>query len=257
MTTRARDNLTAYTFLAPFLIIFAVFLVYPVLYSVFLAVHEPPADSFDVFSNLRFVGLANFVKLFHDTRFWWSVLMTLYYAALIVPSGIAASLALALLLNNRLKGVKVYRSAFFMPYVLDMLVVGIVWTLIYSPHVGIVVRLLEAVGITAFSERGFLGTAGHRDARGRVHERPQGGRLRHDPLPVGDPEHPGVALRGGRDRRGDRVAAVQAHHAAAPQADHALHGRRRHHLGAERVRGRVRDDERRAERGRRREGARA
>jgi ABC-type sugar transport system permease subunit len=160
MTTRARDNLTAYTFLAPFLIIFAVFLVYPVLYSVFLAVHEPPADSFDVFSNLRFVGFANFVKLFHDTRFWWSVLMTLYYAALIVPSGIAASLALALLLNNRLKGVKVYRSAFFMPYVLDMLVVGIVWTLIYSPHVGIVVRLLEAVGITAFSERGFLGTPG-------------------------------------------------------------------------------------------------
>lgn len=158
MTTRARDNLTAYAFLAPFLIIFAVFLAYPVLYSVFLAVHEPPADSFDVFSNLRFVGLANFARLLQDTRFWWSVLMTLYYAALIVPSGIAASLALALLLNNRLRAVKAYRSAFFMPYVLDMLVVGIVWTLIYSPHVGIVVRLLKAVGVTAFAERGFLGT---------------------------------------------------------------------------------------------------
>jgi len=158
MTTRGRDNLTAYAFLAPFLIIFAVFLAFPVAYSVFLAVHEPPADSFDVFANLRFVGLANFVRLFHDTKFWWSVLMTLYYAALIVPSGIAASLALALLLNNRLKAVRTYRSAFFMPYVLDMLVVGIVWTLIYSPHVGIVVRVLNAVGITAFSERGFLGT---------------------------------------------------------------------------------------------------
>jgi ABC-type sugar transport system permease subunit len=157
MTTRGRDNLTAYAFLAPFLVIFAVFLAFPVLYSIFLAVHEPPADSFDVFSNLRFVGLANFVRLFQDARFWWSVLMTLYYAALIVPSGIAASLALALLLNNRLKGVRAYRSAFFLPYVLDMLVVGIVWTLIYSPHVGVLVRFLNAIGITAFTERGFLG----------------------------------------------------------------------------------------------------
>jgi ABC-type sugar transport system permease subunit len=157
MTTRGRDNLTAYAFLAPFLVIFAVFLAFPVLYSIFLAVHEPPADSFDVFSNLRFVGLANFVRLFQDARFWWSVLMTLYYAALIVPSGIAASLALALLLNNRLKGVRAYRSAFFLPYVLDMLVVGIVWTLIYSPHVGVLVRFLSAIGITAFTERGFLG----------------------------------------------------------------------------------------------------
>ncbi|MBM3308436.1 MAG: sugar ABC transporter permease [Candidatus Eisenbacteria bacterium] len=160
MTTQARDNLTAYAFLAPFLVIFAVFLAYPVFYSIFLAVHEPPADSFDVFSNLRFVGLANFARLLQDTRFWWSVLMTLYYAALIVPSGIAASLALALLLNNRLRAVKAYRSAFFMPYVLDMLVVGIVWTLIYSPHVGIVVRILKAAGVTAFAERGFLGTPG-------------------------------------------------------------------------------------------------
>lgn len=160
MTTRARDNLTSYAFLAPFLVVFLVFLAYPVVYSVYLAVHEPPADSFEVFSNLRFVGLANFVKLLHDAKFGWSVLMTLYYAALIIPSGIVASLALALLLNNRLKAVAVYRSAFFMPYVLDMLVVGIVWTLIYSPHHGVIVRLLESVGVGAFSEKGFLGTPG-------------------------------------------------------------------------------------------------
>jgi len=157
LTRARRDNLTAYAFLAPFLIIFLVFLAYPVFYSLYLALHKVPADSFDIFGGLEFVGFANFVKLFADTKFWWSTLMTLYYAALIIPSGIAVSLALALLLNNRLKAVAVYRSAFFMPYVLDMLVVGIVWTLIYSPHVGILVRILEGVGITAFSEKGFLG----------------------------------------------------------------------------------------------------
>jgi len=157
MTRARRDNVTAYTFLAPFLIIFAVFLAFPVFYSLYLALHKVPADSFDIFGGLEFVGLSNFARLFADTKFWWSVLMTLYYAALIIPSGIAISLALALLLSNRLRGVTVYRSAFFMPYVLDMLVVGIVWTLIYSPHVGVLVRILETVGITAFSEKGFLG----------------------------------------------------------------------------------------------------
>jgi multiple sugar transport system permease protein len=157
---RVRENLSAYIFIAPFLIIFAVFLAYPVFYSLYLALHRVPTDSFDVFNSLRFVGLANFRLLFADTKFWWSVLMTLYYAALIIPSGIAVSLTLALLLNNRLKAVALYRSAFFMPYVLDMLVIGIVWTLIYSPHVGILVRIFETVGITAFSERGFLGMPG-------------------------------------------------------------------------------------------------
>ncbi len=155
---RLKSNLTAYAFLAPFLAIFAIFLAFPVFYSLFLALHRVPADSFDIFGGLEFVGLANFAKLLADVRFWWSVLMTLYYAGLIIPSGIAVSLALALLLNNRLRGVAAYRSAFFMPYVLDMLVVGIVWTLIYSPHVGVLVRILENFGITTFSERGFLGT---------------------------------------------------------------------------------------------------
>jgi ABC-type sugar transport system permease subunit len=155
---RIRENLSAYMFIAPFMIIFGVFLAYPVFYSLYLALHRVPTDSFDVFGSLRFVGLANFQLLFSDVKFWWSVLMTLYYAALIIPAGIAVSLTLALLLNNRLKAVAFYRSAFFMPYVLDMLVIGIVWTLIYSPHVGILVRVFESIGITAFSERGFLGT---------------------------------------------------------------------------------------------------
>jgi multiple sugar transport system permease protein len=160
LSGHVRENLTAYTFLAPFIIIFGVFLAYPVFYSLYLALHQVPSDSFDIFGGLEFVGLRNFARLFTDVKFWWSVLMTLYYAALIIPSGIAASLALALLLNNRLRFVAAYRSAFFMPYVLDMLVVGIVWTLIYSPHVGVLTRMFESVGISAFSERGFLGIPG-------------------------------------------------------------------------------------------------
>jgi ABC-type sugar transport system permease subunit len=60
-------------------------------------------------------------------------------------------------LNNRLRLNKLFRTAFFLPYVLDLFVVGIVWTFIYSPHFGILTRIFEAVGITYFSEQGFLG----------------------------------------------------------------------------------------------------
>ncbi len=156
MTKRVRDNMVAYSFLAPFLAVFLTFLFYPIFYSLYLSFHRV-SDLYDVFGAMRFVGLANFGQLLHDGQFWWSLLMTLYYAALVIPLGIIMSLALALLLNNRLPFRSLFRSAFFMPYVLDMFVVGIVWVLIYSPHFGVLNRLFTLFDIDLFLESGFLG----------------------------------------------------------------------------------------------------
>jgi multiple sugar transport system permease protein len=154
--SRLGENLTALAFLSPFLVIFAVFLAYPLFYSFYLSLNKV-TTLVNVFDNLSFVGLQNFVDLFSDGTFGWSLLMTLYYAALIVPLGIAASLLLAVLLNNKLKLHNLFRTAFFLPYVLDLFVVGIVWTYIYSPHFGILTRIFEVFGIEYFSETGFLG----------------------------------------------------------------------------------------------------
>jgi len=101
--------------------------------------------------------MENFLRLLRDGEFWWALLMTGYYAILSIPFGITVSLLLALLLNNRLKFHTFFRSCFFLPYVLDMLVVGIVWTLLYSAPYGILNRLLESVGFDYFSTTGFLG----------------------------------------------------------------------------------------------------
>lgn len=152
----ARESVSAFMFLAPFITIFAVFLAWPLVYSFYLSLNRE-TSLVNVFENLRFVGLANFADLLRDKLFGWSLLMTLYYAALIVPLGIASSLLLAVLLNNRLRLHRLFRTAFFLPYVLDLFVVGIVWTFIYSPHYGVLNRILEALGITYFSEQGFLG----------------------------------------------------------------------------------------------------
>jgi ABC-type sugar transport system permease subunit len=150
------ENLSALVFLSPFIVIFAIFLAYPLFYSFYLSLNKV-TTLVNVFGNLTFVGFQNFVALLKDGLFGWSLLMTLYYAALIVPLGIGSSLLLAVLLNNKLRLNRLYRTAFFLPYVLDLFVVGIVWTFIYSPHFGVLTRALEAVGITYFSEQGFLG----------------------------------------------------------------------------------------------------
>ena len=151
-----KENLSALLFLSPFIVIFLVFLAWPLIYSMYLSLTKE-TTLVDVFENLRFVGLDNFAALFKDGLFGWSLLMTLYYAVLIVPLGTASSLLLAVLLNNKLKLHSLFRTAFFLPYVLDLFVVGIVWTFIYSPHYGILNRIFEAIGITHFSEQGFLG----------------------------------------------------------------------------------------------------
>jgi ABC-type sugar transport system permease subunit len=154
--SRLGENLTAFLFLSPFIAIFAIFLGYPLFYSFYLSLNKV-TTLVNVFENLTFVGFDNFVSLFSDGLFGWSLLMTLYYAALIVPLGITASLLLAVLLNNRLKLHNLFRTSFFLPYVLDLFVVGIVWTFIYSPHFGILTRIFEAFGVNYFSETGFLG----------------------------------------------------------------------------------------------------
>lgn len=135
------DNVVALFFLAPFAAVFLTFLVWPILYS-FLLSFQNQASGYSLESP-EFVGLANFSRLMADSEFWWALGITLYYAVLIIPTGIFAALFLALLLNNKLKGVSLYRSAYFLPNVLDMLVIGTIWTLIYSKD-GIFQKIVEA-----------------------------------------------------------------------------------------------------------------
>jgi ABC-type sugar transport system permease subunit len=149
-----RETLTAYLFLSPFLIVFFVFLGYPVFYSFWLSFRNSTIyiDWYHVFSEMEYCGLDNYVTLLSDKSFWWSLLMTFYYGILTIPTSIALSLALALLLNNQLRGRNFFRAAFFLPNVLDLLVIGIVWILIFSPKYGLLDVALNKIGIQYFSD---------------------------------------------------------------------------------------------------------
>lgn len=160
-----KENFSSLLFLLPFLLLFGIFLLFPIIYSFFLSFYGSPKD-FSL-SNLEWVGISNYVQILgihqtpagwklNDPSFWWSLVVTLFYGGISIPLGIAASLGLAILLNNKLAGKNFFRSAFFLPNVLDMLVVGVIWGLIYAPKYG----ALAQISTIFLGKDNFLNTTG-------------------------------------------------------------------------------------------------
>lgn len=149
-----KDTAISLGFLSPFIVLFAVFLVFPIFYSFYLSFFGSPTD-FSL-GNLEFVGLGNYAKIFTDFQFWWSLMVTALYGGISIPLGIMLSLVLAILLHNKLFGKSFFRSAFFLPNVLDMLVVGFIWSLIYAPRYGV----LAQISVLFFDESNFLNVPG-------------------------------------------------------------------------------------------------
>jgi len=152
------DAIWGYVFIIPFLVIATVFLIFPIAYSFYLSFRETWLYSswFDQFADMRFVGLRNYAELLRNPSFWYSLLATFIYALLVIPTQIAASLALALFLNTRLPGYRVLRSAFFLPHVFDVFVVGIIWLLLYNPQIGPLAEFFRWLGIGWFKQYGFV-----------------------------------------------------------------------------------------------------
>jgi ABC-type sugar transport system permease subunit len=155
------ENSVSYLLLSPFLLVFFVFLIFPVLYSLWISVHKVSvySDLYNIFGDMFFVGLSNYISLLKDFNFWWSLALTFIYAAMCIPGSIALALGLAMLLTQSLPGRMFFRSAFFLPFILDMLVVGFVWQLIYAPGVGflteIVVFILQKLSLNDWAQSLF------------------------------------------------------------------------------------------------------
>ncbi|MBN1354796.1 sugar ABC transporter permease [bacterium] len=139
---RDKFNLFAYWFLLPTLLIITAFHVIPIFYSFALAFFN-----WDLLTSARFVGLRNFVLLFHDPLFWKSIVNTLYFTAVSVPANMILALVVAMLLNNRIKGIDAYRVIYFIPVITSINAVSIVWKLIYHPNMGLLNKMLETAQI--------------------------------------------------------------------------------------------------------------
>ena len=137
-----RENLVAYSFILPNLIGFAIFTLIPMGFSLVLAFLH-----WDGANVISWAGLDNFKRLWTDDTFRIALTNTFYYVAGTVPLTMAASLGLALLLNQPLKGRNFFRTTFFFPYVASLVAVAVVWNMLFHPAVGPVNQLLMSLGV--------------------------------------------------------------------------------------------------------------
>ncbi len=138
-----KEKLKAFSFLAPALLIYIIIIVFPGIYSVVLSLFE-----WNGVAEKRFVGLANYVKLFtNDDIFRIALKNNVIWIVLTVCITVVLALILALVLNGKFTGRIVYRSIYYFPYMLSWIVIGIIWKWMYNPNFGMINTFLGAVGL--------------------------------------------------------------------------------------------------------------
>lgn len=136
---KLRENTLAYTFLAPSLLLFAIFMFYPMVKSVYLSMHS--TDPTGRVAN--YVGWDNFVALFSSGMFLQGIKVTVLFALLTVPAGILLALVLAALTHSRLRGMKIFQFAFSLPMVLSVGSSAVIWKFLFHPTLGMLNYLLS------------------------------------------------------------------------------------------------------------------
>ncbi|MBI1299736.1 ABC transporter permease subunit [bacterium] len=138
---RRREILIAYAFLAPSLLVFLVFRHGPAIASLFLGFFE-----WSLLEPPLFVGFDNYVALWNDEIFWRTLNNTFVYTLLTVVPDVVIALGLAVLLNQSLPGMRLFRLAYFIPVVTSTAIVAILWRWLYQPQ-GLVNGFLQLFGI--------------------------------------------------------------------------------------------------------------
>ncbi|MDH6363972.1 multiple sugar transport system permease protein [Enterococcus sp. PF1-24] len=133
-----KKTLIAFSFILPNFVGFFLFTLIPVVFSLVLSFME-----WDSFSKPKFIGFANFTKMIHDETFWISLKNTILYTIGVVPLTLICSLGLAILLNQKIRGMKFFRTAFFFPYVTSLVAIAVVWNMLFHPTMGPINQFLK------------------------------------------------------------------------------------------------------------------
>ena len=139
---RQRESIAFYLFILPWLLGFVIFTFGPMIASAFLSLTR-----FSVMSAPTWIGTANYTTMVHTPLFWKSMGNTLFMVALDLPLGLIASLSAAVLLNQKLRGVNVFRAIFYLPVLIPTIANILLWVWIFDKDSGILNVLLKLVGI--------------------------------------------------------------------------------------------------------------
>ncbi len=142
---RNQQKFTPWIFLAPGMIFFIIYVIYPIFGSLTISLYE-----WDGLSPATYVGINNYVELLDDEYFYISLLNNLkwlIFFLLAVPIG----LGLAIFLNQVVFGIRLIKSLFFFPFVISQVVIGIIFAWFYQPNYGALAPFLEIIGLKGFA----------------------------------------------------------------------------------------------------------
>ncbi|WP_320197541.1 carbohydrate ABC transporter permease [Agrobacterium sp. rho-13.3] len=136
---RNQQKLAPLLFLAPGMLMFVIYVLVPIFESIWISFHD-----WDGMGDMAWIGLGNYAELLNDDTFYVALknnLIWLVFYLLSIPAG----LAVALFLNQNVRGIRLYKSLFFFPFVISQVVVGLMFTWFYAPDFGLFSKLLEWV----------------------------------------------------------------------------------------------------------------
>ncbi len=138
---KKREAVTAWIFLTPSLILFATFVIYPMIVSFYYSLCQ-----YSGYSPPEFIGLDNFRHIFQDRVFLIAIGNSFLYL-LVTPALIILSILMAMMVNNALKGINFFRTAYYLPVVTPVVVVAIIWRQMMNEDYGLINQVLQNIGL--------------------------------------------------------------------------------------------------------------
>ncbi len=137
-----REALEGYLFVLPLLVGLIGLTLWPVIRSLMISFCQ-----YNIMNPPVFVGGRNYIGLFHDPLFWQSLKVTVIYSVVSVPLGLVAGLAVALLMNQKVRGISLFRTIYYLPAVVSGVAVSLLWVWIFNPDYGLANTALKSIGI--------------------------------------------------------------------------------------------------------------
>ncbi len=185
ISMRRRAALTGYLFIMPVILGYLIWVAGPLLVAVWLSLNE-----WDMLRPAIFVGLDNYQLMFQDDLFWKSLAVTFYFTLVSVPLSLVISFAVALLVNVNVRGIAIFRTLFYLPSIVPLVVNAVLWIWIFNSELGCstgcCARLVCRRCCGCRTRTGPYASADP--------DEPVGHRRRHDHLPGRAPGHPAASV---------------------------------------------------------------
>lgn len=132
------ERIAGWIFILPALLGTLIFIVIPVICSFGLSFTK-----WDLLNPIHFVGLANYKEIFSEALFYKILANTIVFAIATSVLGVIIPLILACILNSKIRGAEFYKTAYFLPFITPMIVIGVVWEWIFDPNIGLLNHVLN------------------------------------------------------------------------------------------------------------------